>query len=111
MSRPRGALPLKRSGRFIVHLTVEERDTLLAHVQPPDALDALFANARVHGALVMLDLTGRECDEFLASFEQTANSAQNIEAMNRLGCAFARLEAGLTGEADPGWHLRPRSAD
>lgn len=26
-------------------------------------------------------------------------------AMNRLGQAFARIEAGLAGEADPEWHL------
>lgn len=68
----------------------------------------MFAKARAHGSLVCLELTDEALGDFLDAFEQTANLAQNIEAMDRLAHAFARIVAGLAGETDPGWHrLRP----
>ena len=81
---------------------------LLAHGDPFAGFDEVFRQARIHGPLVSLDLEPDVLDEFLCAFEATANSAQNDIAMERLGHAFARIEAGFEGEADPGWHmLRP----
>lgn len=81
---------------------------LAAHAEPKDAFDAFFQAARVHGSLVALDLNPNELVKFLDLVEGTANSAQNDVAMDRLGGTFSRLELGLVGEADPGWHqLRP----
>ena len=37
-----------------VQLTVRERDTLLAHVEPEGVLDDIFATARMAGPLVSL---------------------------------------------------------
>ena len=80
---------------------------LLAHGDGGAAFDVLTI-ARRHGPLVCLELSDRELTEFLDAFEQTANSAQNLEAMDRLGEAFARVDAGFSGNADPGAHmLRP----
>ena len=91
-----------------IHVTLSERDMLLAHVQPSDALDEVFRQARVTGPLVSLDLDEPELDEFMACLEQTANSAQHDDAMDRLGETFRRINAGLSGTVDPGWHmLRP----
>ena len=83
---------------------------LRSHVEPRGALDEVFNRARVVGSLVCLDFQGRDLDDFLVCLDQTAHSAQNVEAMDRLGDAFRRIEAGLTGTVDPGWHmLRPAS--
>lgn len=98
----------ERPSVTIIHLTVSERDMLLAHGDPACGFTEIFRSARVSGPLVCLDLAGDALVEFLDAFEHTANSAQNDIAMKRLGQAFARVDAGLTGEADPGWHmLRP----
>ena len=81
---------------------------LLAHAHAAAGFDEMFRAARVHGPLVCLDLEDDALDEFLRAFEETANSAQNEVAMERLGQALARIDAGLAGETDPGWHmLRP----
>jgi len=81
---------------------------LLAHAAPAAGFDTIFRDARVHGPLVSVDVDATEINGFLRAFEETANCAQNVVAMNRLGQAFARIEAGLAGETDPGWHmLRP----
>jgi repressor LexA len=89
-------------------VTAEERDMLLAHADPTARFDEIFRGARIQGPLVCLDLEGDELDEFLRAFEETANSVQNDVAMERLGQAYARIDAGLAGKADPGWHmLRP----
>ena len=81
---------------------------LLAHGDPRFGFVETFASARISGPLVCLELGGDELDEFLHAFEDTANSAPNEVAMDRLGHAFARIEAGFSGETDPGWHmLRP----
>jgi DNA-binding MarR family transcriptional regulator len=88
-----------------VHLTIEERDILLAHSDPDSGIADLVHGARVIGLLVSLELTEEELITFLDAFEATANSAQNEIAMERLGYAFARINAGLTGDTDPGAHL------
>lgn len=81
---------------------------LLAHGDAYADFHEVFRQARVYGPLVCLDLQPDALEDFLVAFEATANSAQNDEAMERLGDAFARVEAGFAGEADPGWHmLRP----
>lgn len=81
---------------------------LLAHGDPASELGSSIASAHVHGPLVCLELSDDELTAFLDAFEQTANSAQNEVAMRLLGQAFARVAAGLGGDADPGWHkLRP----
>jgi hypothetical protein len=104
-------MPTRQSRRrqaAIIHLTTAERDMLLAHGDPVAGFTATFRDAPAHGPLVRLELAGDELDDFLDAFEQTANSAQNEVAMERLGQAFARIEAGFAGETDPGWHmLRP----
>lgn len=111
--RPRKSpLPAKSPRRprrvSTVHLTAEERELLLAHADPAAGFDEFFLGARTHGPLICLDLEDNELEEFLRAFEETANSAQNDVAMERLGYALARVEAGLAGETDPGWHkLRP----
>jgi repressor LexA len=81
---------------------------LLAHGDPVAGFAETFRNASAHGPLVCLELEGVELDRFLDAFEQTANSAQNEVAMERLGQAFTRVAAGFAGDTDPGWHmLRP----
>ncbi len=81
---------------------------LLVHGDPVAGFTETLRNAPAHGPLVCLELEGDELDAFLNAFEQTAHSAQNEVAMERLGQAFARVKAGFTGETDPGWHmLRP----
>ncbi|MGH7249026.1 MAG: hypothetical protein ACREH9_13065 [Pseudomonadota bacterium] len=81
---------------------------LLAHGDPDSGFEEVFAGARIHGPLVSIELDDHALDEFMLAFEQTANFAQNIEAMERLGQAFARIDAGFAGMVDPGWHmLRP----
>lgn len=84
---------------------------LLAHGDPRAYFEELFATAHLLGPLVSLELDEHALGEFLDALEQTANSAQNHLAMDRLGVAFSRIEAGLDGSADPGWHkLRPALA-
>jgi len=104
-------MPSKRARRqhpTIIHLTLSECDMLRAHADPDSDLADMLDGAHVHGPLVSLELSADQLGEFLDAFEQTAHSAQNVVAMDRLGAAFARVEAGLTGTADPGWHkLRP----
>lgn len=95
----------RRRHQSTVHLTAEERDMLLAHGDSEAAFESTFRLARTYGPLVCLDLDDSELEAFLRAFEYTANSAQNELAMDRLGQAFARIEAGLAGRADPGWHL------
>ena len=67
---------------------------LLAHGDASAGFTDLFATARTHGPLVCLDLGESELTEFIDALEQTANSAQNVEARERLGFAFARVETG-----------------
>lgn len=81
---------------------------LLAHGDPTAGFEETFRGAQVHGPLVCLELADDELTEFLDAFEHTANSAQSDVAMDRLGQAYVRVDAGLAGKADPGWHkLRP----
>jgi hypothetical protein len=81
---------------------------LLAHGAVTAGFRETFDAARVSGPLVSLELEGDELDDFLEAFEQSANSAQNDLAMEHLGRAFARVDEGLAGDTDPGWHmLRP----
>ena len=101
----------RRPQAFHIQLTVSERDTLLAHVEPEGALDDVFRNARVVGPLVSLELAADELDSFFRYLEATACGSQNELTMDRLGQALHRLEAGLDGTTDPGWHmLRPATA-
>lgn len=90
------------------HITAEERDMLLAHAEPETGLPDFLRTGRDVGPLVCLELHDADVGDFLAAFEATANSAQNSLAMQRLGEVLSRLESGLAGEVDPGWHmLRP----
>ena len=83
---------------------------LRAHCEPPVALDGLLA--RTGGAsLVSFDVGEAELDKFLAYFEETANSAQDLVAMDRLGQAFSRITDGLRDKHDRAAHLlRPGAA-
>lgn len=80
-----------------VQLTVRERDTLLAHVEPEGVLDDIFATARIAGPLVSLELGAHQSDEFFRCLEATAQSAQNESAMDRLDQVLRRLESGFDG--------------
>ncbi|MHB1071230.1 MAG: LexA family protein [Gemmatimonadaceae bacterium] len=81
---------------------------LLAHGAPGDSVPGVLSCASVHGPLVVLELNDEELDQFMAALKATAEGARNIDAMQRLGSAHARIEAGLAGKWDPGWHmLRP----
>ena len=101
----------RKAQTYHVQLTVNERNTLLAHVEPEGVLDEVFANARVVGPLVNLELGTGQLGEFFQYLEATACSAQNEWAMDQLAQALGRLEAGFDGTADPGWHmLRPAMA-
>lgn len=81
---------------------------VLAHADPSGGLNDLLRKATERGPLVVLELEDDELGAFMSAFESTANGAQNILAMDRLGSALARVEAGFAGETDPGWHmLRP----
>jgi repressor LexA len=98
----------RRTNPYHVQLTVRERDTLLAHVNPAGALDAIFVNAHVVGPLVNLELRAEQVDEVLEHLNARACGAQNESAMDLLGQTVVRLEAGFNGTTDPGWHmLRP----
>lgn len=89
----------------LVHLTVSERETLLAHVDPPDALDDLFRHGRTVGELVCLELGDEALGHLMQCLEQTANFAQNQHAMDQLARTLERIESGLDGTVDPGAHL------
>lgn len=78
---------------------------LVAHVDPPGEFDKFFAPHCDAPVLVTLQLDSEEADEFLLLAEQTANAAQNEEAMRRLGHLVERLNDGLADEVDPGAHL------
>ena len=81
---------------------------LFAHADPDSGLADMLRGARMIGPLVSLELDEKELSVFLDVFEATANSAQSDIAMERLGHAFARIDAGFAGDTDPGWHmLRP----
>jgi LexA DNA binding domain len=95
----------RRPSTFLLHVTVRERDTLLAHVEPPDALDDLFRAARVSGPLVCLELDADELDRFMEHLEQGAMGALNEVAQQELGRALERINAGVEGTVDPGWHM------
>ncbi|MHB0981288.1 MAG: LexA family protein [Thermoleophilia bacterium] len=97
--RPRG------SAVYLVQLTAQERDLLLSHVDPPDALDHLAPRTPQDTPVVTLQLDAEELAEFMVLFEHTANSAQDMVAMDRLTHAYARVESGLEGDVDPGAHL------
>jgi repressor LexA len=80
-------------------------------VHPPDALDHLVPRTPQVSPVVTLQLDAEELDEFMVLFEHTANSAQDMVAMDRLTSAYARVESGLEGDVDPGAHLvRPAAA-
>ena len=89
----------------LIHITAEERDLLLSHVAPPDALDEVLGSYHRHGPLVPLYLTGQQADTFLQLVEEIANSARNQVAQRRLGVLFERLEDGFADKVDPGAHL------
>ena len=96
---------------FLIQLTAAERRILLEHVDPPNALDHLFKRATGAGPLRCLRLASSELDEFMDHVEQTANSAQNLQAQDKLGHLLLRLQSGLNGDVDPGAHLvRPAAA-
>ena len=89
----------------MIHLTVQERDLLVAHVQPPGALDGILGAGPTNGPIVSLHLGSEEASEFCWLVEQTANFAQNETAQRRLAHLVARLEDGFAGDVDPGAHL------
>jgi repressor LexA len=78
---------------------------LLAHVQPPRALDSILGPHRGAAPLVTLHLDAEDADEFFALVEQTACSAQDALAQRRLGHLVDRLNDGLADQVDPGAHL------
>jgi LexA DNA binding domain-containing protein len=94
-----------RPSTYLVHVTARERETLLAHVEPSDALDDVFRSARVNGPLVCLELDADELDHFMDHLDQAAMGAQNEVAQNELGRALDRINAGFAGTVDPGWHM------
>ncbi|MHB8870495.1 MAG: hypothetical protein ACYC6T_16220 [Thermoleophilia bacterium] len=93
------------SAAHLVQLTAQERDLLLDHVHPPGALDHLAPRTPQVSPVVTLQLDAEELAEFMLLFENTANSAQDLVAMDRLTSAYSRVEAGLEGDVDPGAHL------
>lgn len=96
---------------YLVQLTAQEGEMLLSHVDPPDALDHLVPRTPQVSPVVTLRLDAEELDEFMVLFERTANSAQDMVAMDRLTYAYSRAESGLDGDVDPGAHLvRPAAA-
>jgi hypothetical protein len=96
---------------YLVQLTAQERDMLLSHVHPPGALDHLVPRTPQDTPVVTLQLDVEELDEFMVLFERTANSAQDMVAMDRLTSAYSRVQSGLDSDVDPGAHLlRPAAA-
>ena len=105
------AQPAQPPETFLIQLTLQEWDMLLAHVNPPGELDHLVPRSPPGVPLVTFQLDAIELDEFMVLFEQTANGAQNPIAMDCLGYAYARVANGLDGQVDPGAHLvRPAAA-
>src|SRR5260370_3724051 len=52
-----------------------------------------------------------ELDEFMRHLEETAYSAQNLQAHDRLGQLLTRLDSGLGCDVDEGPHMvRPAAA-
>jgi hypothetical protein len=90
-----------------LHLTAAERDLLLVHEGPPGNFAEIFRAARTNGPLVCLDLEDDQLREFLRAFEHTANSAQNLVAMEPPG-AYSTCASGIgrrsrrTSAAPPG---------
>jgi hypothetical protein len=96
---------------YLIQLTALERDMLLSHVHPSGALDHLVPRKPQISPVVTMHLDAEELDEFMVLFEQTADSAQDVVAMDRLTHAYSRVESGLEGDIDPGAHLvRPAAA-
>ena len=95
----------RRQSEFVVQLTAQERDLLVAHVHPPGALDDILGPGPRNGPMVSLYLAREEASEFCWLVEQTANFAQNERAQRRLAHLVARLEDGFAGSVDPGAHL------
>jgi repressor LexA len=96
---------------FFIQLTTQERELLLEHVVPPNALDRLFGRAASTGPVISLHLSLDELDEFMRHLEETAYSAQNLQAQDRLGQLLTRLDSGLSGDVDEGAHMvRPAAA-
>ena len=101
----------RRNATFLIQLTAQECDLLLAHVEPPGAFDDLMHFAVAVGPLVSFEFDHEQMDDFVQLLEQTANSAQNIAAADRLEETLTRVERGLQGTVDPGLHLvRPAAA-
>jgi repressor LexA len=102
---------LARDATILIHLTAEERELLLAHADPPDAFDGLLPAASPPGHLLVLEFSWEQLGDFMQLVEQTANSAQNNAAGDRLGQTLLRLERGMAGSVDPGAHLlRPAAS-
>ncbi len=95
----------RRQSEFVIQLTAQERDLLIAHVQPPGVLDAVLESGPRNGPIVSLYLAREEASEFCWLVEQTANIAQNQTAQDRLAHLVARLEGGFAGTVDPRAHL------
>jgi hypothetical protein len=95
----------RRRAEVLIQLTAQERDLLVAHVQPPGALDPVLGAGRSKGPIVSLELADEEASEFCWLVEQTANNAQNETAQRQLAHLVARLEDGFAGNVDPGAHL------
>jgi hypothetical protein len=95
----------RRQSEFVIQLTAQERDLLVAHVQAPGALDGILGPGPRNGPIVSLYLAREEASEFCWLVEQTANFAQNEIAQRRLAHLLARLEDGFADTVDPGAHL------
>ncbi len=105
-------MPQRRSRRastFLIQLTAEELEIFRSHVEPSDAIDHLVPAGAPSGPLVTLELNDDEADELMVALEQTANSAQNDLAVERLGYALARVD-GLGQEAVQGRRQGTRRA-
>jgi len=90
---------------FLMHVTTRERDILVAHVDPPGALDDLFRAARLTGPLVCLEVDADQLDRFMEHLERVAGYAQNESAQEHLGRTLERINAGFETTVDPGWHM------
>jgi hypothetical protein len=95
----------RRQSEFVIQLTAQERDLLVAPVQAPGALDGILGPGPRNGPIVSLYLAREEASEFCWLVEQTANFAQNEIAQRRLAHLLARLEDGFADTVDPGAHL------
>lgn len=87
------------------------RPAAVSRASSPGALDYLVPRTPQDTPVVTLRLDAEELGEFMALFERTANSAQDMVAMDRLTYAHSRVGSGLEGDVDPGAHLvRPAAA-